>query len=223
MTVLFVIATIILFLSIDWLVRKTKEQPSAIPQPSPASIAKTYPIRIPEGIFFAPSHTWLNLYPSGKVRLGVDDFISRLVETPEIVLLKNPGEKIQKGDPLILLKEGGHFLTIRSPLAGDVLAINEELTSNPALLKERLFSDGWGYVIKPSKLGEIKRMLIGNETHAWIRNEFQRLRDFFAGMSKNGALEPAFLQDGGPPIAGVLRTMDDAVWQHLDHEFLQAQ
>ena len=219
MTVLFVIATIIIFLGIDWLMRLVKQQPISTVRPA----AATYPIRLPDGIFFTPSHTWLNLYPSGRIRLGIDDFISRLVEEPEITLLRNPGEQIQKGDPLILLKEQNHSLTIRSPFAGEVVAINEELPPHPSLLKESLFSQGWGYDIKPAKLSEIKQMMIGNETRTWIRGEFQRLRDLFASLNKNGSLAPAYLQDGGPPIAGVMKSMDDAVWQQLDKLFLQSQ
>lgn len=219
MTVLFVIATIILFLSADWILHRVRGRSLAPERPA----AKSHPIRLPEGIFFSPSHTWLSLFPSGKIRLGIDDFISSLVDMPDIKLLKNPGESIRRGDPLILLQEGGHTLTIRSPLSGKILAINEDLPGNPALLKERLFIDGWSYVIKPEKLNEIKRMLIGAESQAWIRNEFRRLRDLFAGLSKNGSLQPAFLQDGGPPVAGVLRTMDDAVWKQLDREFLEVQ
>jgi glycine cleavage system H protein len=176
---------------------------------------------LPDGVFFAPSHTWLNLYPSGTLRLGVDDFIARLVESPEILLLKCPGDHFQKGDPLIQLKEGNHALTIRSPLEGEIVAINEELTADPSLLRERMFSSGWGYIIKPSRIDEIKTMLIGSETRSWIRNEFQRLRDLFAQLNNKGSLAPACLQDGGPPIAGVLRTMDDVVWKRLDNEFLQ--
>src|ERR1051326_1527691 len=217
MTVLFMIATIIIFLSADWLLHRRQGKSLATERPA----INTYPIRLPEGIFFSPTHTWLSLFPSGKILLGVDDFISRLIDCPQSSLLKNPGENIRRGDPLILLSEGGHSLTVRSPLSGTILAVNEELPGNPALLKERLFVDGWSYVIKPERLNEIKRMLIGGESQAWIRNEFRRLRDLFAGLGKNGSLEPAYLQDGGPPVAGVLRSMDDAIWQQLDREFLE--
>lgn len=219
MTVLFVIATIIIFLSIDWLVRRLRGQPFTAEQ----SALRSSPLRLPDGIFFAPSHTWLSLYPSGTVRIGVDDFISRLVDKPDVMLLKTPGDHIFKGEPMMQLKEGVHFLTIRSPLEGEILSVNEELTEHPSFLKERLFSDGWAYVMKPNKLNEIKSMLIGTETRLWARNEFRRLRDLFASSNDNGSLAPAYLQDGGPPIAGALRTMDDAVWLQLDRDFLQVQ
>lgn len=226
MTVLFVIATIFLFLTVDWFLERRRSRlgaveaaAAAIPQPA----MDPYPVRVPDGIFFAPSHTWLNLYPSGKLRLGIDDFIARLVTRPEVILLKNAGEKVAKGEPIILLKENDHLLTVRSPLAGEILEANEELSRNPAYLRERLFGDGWGYTIKPETVSELKQMMIGGESRTWIRDEFRRLRNFFATQSTNGTLQPAFLQDGGTPAAGVLDTMDERVWHGFEEEFLKVQ
>ena len=221
MTVLFVLATIIAFLAVDWLVQRREERASA---PAPArGPAVTEPVRLPAGIFFAPSHTWLNLFPSGKTTVGVDDFVSRLLSKPEIVMLRKPKDHVGKGDPLFLLKEGNHRLTIRSPLEGEILAVNDELPKNPDLLGRRLFSDGWGYIMKPLYPSEVKKLLLGNESRLWIQREFQRLRDLFAILGREESLAPVFLQDGGPPIAGALLQMDDAVWQKLDTEFLSVQ
>ena len=222
MTVLFVIATIILFLAADWLLerRKAREgRAAAIPAVRPT--ADSYPVRVPDGIFFAPSHTWLNLYPSGTLRLGIDDFIARLVGHPEIILLKNAGDQVAKGDPIMLIKEDDHLLTVRSPLSGEILEVNEALPRNPTYLKERLFGDGWGYSIKPVAMSDLKQMMLGSESRSWVRGEFGRLRNYFASLSTDGRLQPAYLQDGGTPAAGVLGGMDDQAWQGFEQEFLQ--
>jgi len=220
MTVLFFISTVLLFLTIDWLVQRSREKrattPARVPRP-----AKELAVRIPDGIFFAPSHTWLNLFPSGKVRLGVDDFISGLLEKPVVRLLRSAGEKIAKGDPLLELTSDGHHLTVRAPIDCEILSVNASLPSNPGLLDEGLFSDGWAYTIKPSRNTDLKDLLLGSESSRWIRTEYQRLKDLLAGSSPGGELQPAYLQEGGPPIAGVLEGMDDSVWQKLDSEFLQ--
>jgi len=220
MTVLFVIATILLFLFIDWASRRVRERKNA-PAVQTAAI-RPYPIRVPEGIFFSKSHTWLNLFPSGKLRLGVDDFVGRMVENPEIILLKKTGEHVRRGEPLLTLKEDEHLLTLRSPIDGEIDSINGELPHHPELLRDQLFSDGWAYTIVPQRLSELKSMLLGTETREWMRVEFGRLRDLFAGTSSDGNVAPAYLQDGGPPMAGVMRSMDDSVWQEFETRFLAA-
>ncbi len=222
MTVLFVIATIILFLSADWILERRKaRQGKAAAIPVIRTAADPYPVRVPDGIFFAPSHTWLNLYPSGTLRLGIDDFIARLVGRPEIILLKNAGDQVAKGEPIILLKEHDRLLTVRSPLSGEILEVNDELPRNPSYLRERLFGDGWGYAIRPVSMCDLKEMMLGSESRSWVRDEFGRLRNYFASLNTNGQLQPAYLQDGGAPAPGVLGTMDERAWRGFEQEFLQ--
>jgi glycine cleavage system H protein len=222
MTVLFVVVTIVVFLTIEAFVRRAREKRGvqlamAMPAPQP----QAYPVRIPDGIFFARSHTWLNLFPSGKVRLGVDDFVGRLLEKPVVTFLKTVGESVKKGEPILVLKEGDRSLTVRAPMDGHVLARNEAIEHRPELLKEMLFTDGWAYTIKPEHPSELREMLLGEETRRWIGDEFRRLRDVFAGVTANGELVPALLQDGGPPVAGAMKHMSDDIWKGFEQEFLE--
>ncbi len=224
MTVLFVVATILVFLTIDYVVRKTRERKAL--QTFPAfqrSARQTTPVRIPEGIFFAPSHTWLNIFPSGKVYLGIDDFVTRLLEKPQITLLNRSGDKVRKGDPIMVVKEDGRELTIHAPVEGEVLSVNDELPARPELMKTLLFTDGWAYLFKPKRPSELKDMLLGEETKQWISEEFRRLRDVFAGISQEGDMIPALLQDGGPPVAGVMKHMPESVWNRFEREFLEVR
>lgn len=222
MTVLFVIATILLFLMIDWVIRRIRGESVEPIKPSTRRNL-SYPIRVPDGIFFAKSHTWLTLFPSGSVQLGVDDFVGRLLENPTVTLLKKPGDEVSKGDPIILLKENHHELTIRSPLEGTIMNSNEGLVQHPESLNERLFSDGWGYIIKPRHSNDVKGLLLGTETRTWLKDEFRRLRDLFSGVMTKDTATPAFMQDGGPPIAGVMKDMDNSIWKRFESEFLIEQ
>jgi glycine cleavage system H lipoate-binding protein len=224
MTVLFVVVTIIVFLTLEALVRHARARrgvQAAVTMHAPP--VQTYPVRIPEGIFFARSHTWLSLFPSGKVRLGVDDFVGRLLEDPEVVLLKSAGAEVRKGDPILMLKEGDRSLTIRAPMDGEILDVNDSIRTRPELLKERLFTDGWAYMVRPRRPSELRQMLLGEETSKWIGGEFRRLRDVFAGIGDRSSLVPALLQDGGPPIAGAMQQMNEEVWERFENEFLQVR
>ena len=217
MTVLLIIATILFFLTLDWAVRRGKE-PKRVPAMSGRETA--LPVRIPGGIFFARNHTWLNLFPSGKVRLGIDDFIGRLLDRPSVVFLKQEGESIARGEPIIQLKQNGHHFTVRSPLSGTVLAQNEELRTHPEKMKEMLFSDGWAYTVQPTNTTELRRCLFGAESGEWIRKEFGRLRDVLAGVADGGHASPVLLQDGGVPVAGFMKEAPQQLWDAIEQTFL---
>lgn len=223
MTALFFIATIVFFLGIDWVVQRFKKGNAAEEAGfAPQTAAPTDPLRIPEGIFFAKSHTWLNLFPSGKVRLGIDDFIGNLMEDPRIAFTLKPGDQVEKGDPLLVVEDGDRRITVRSPLAGEVLAVNADLERSPGLMRESLFSEGWAYSIRPRRLEELRSMLIGEESRSWMSNELSRLRDLLAGPAP---LQPAqaTLQDGGAPAAGLLRRLDPSKVEEFEERFLQVR
>lgn len=219
MTVIFVVMTILVFLTLDVIVRRVRAK-KAVPVALAQAARKALSVRIPEGIFFARSHTWMSLFPSGKIRLGVDDFVGRLLDNPQVRYLRGAGDTVKKGDPLFALSEGGRTLTIHAPMAGRIVSVNEELPAKPELLKENLFSDGWAFTIQPEKPSELRQMLLGEETGTWIADEFRRLRDVFAAVTSEGQLVPALLQDGGPPVAGALKQMGADVWQNFEEEFL---
>lgn len=222
MTALFFIATIVFFLSIDWVVQRLKrtnaEEASFVPQ---AAVQPNL-LRIPEGIFFARSHTWLNLFPSGKVRLGIDDFVGSLIENPRITFALKPGDQVEKGDPLMVVEDGDQRVTIRSPLAGEILAVNADLEKSPQLMRESLFSEGWAYSIRPRRLEELRSMLIGEESRSWMSNELRRLRDLLAGAASL-QLAPATLQDGGAPATGLLKRLDRSKVEEFEEQFLQVR
>jgi glycine cleavage system H lipoate-binding protein len=223
MTPLFVVATILIFLGVDWIVQRRRAKKLAMAGAPIVSVgAQPFPLRIPEGIFFAKSHTWLSLFPSGKVRLGVDDFVANLLERAGVTLVKNVGEHVEKGEPLLVLYENGQALTVRAPISGDIVSVNEKLEEGRGLKHEDLFSDGWAYTIQPSRPDELRGLLLGNESRSWMSGELRRLRDFFAQAIANGVPIPA-LQDGGTPAPGALLHLGPEVWKRFEQQFLQAE
>jgi glycine cleavage system H protein len=211
MTVLLVVLTIAVFLTVDWLLHRGKMPVAATRATSPA-------VRLPSGVFFARSHTWLNLFPSGHAWLGVDDFVSRLLDQPALRFRVEPGTHVTRGEPLLELEEDGRTLTIRSPIDARVVGLNPVLASDPGTLQSAPFSDGWVCELIPDRHSDVKSMMLGAESQNWMQREFGRLRDLFAGAG--GVLEPAMLQDGGPPVAGAMRQADEEIWQRFDREFL---
>lgn len=225
MTVILVALSILFFLALDWLVLGRKEREGVLAMGKARRPVDAVRVRLPGGIFFAPSHTWLNLFPTGKIVLGVDDFVSRLLEEPRVTLLKTTGEHVDRGEPILRLETSGHSLTVRSPIDGRILTPNTRLVSTPSLMRDALFSDGWAYVMKPDDARDLKDFMLGEESQGWIKAEFGRLRDLLAGVANAGqpVLSPALLQDGGPPVVGIMESMDDPTWQRFEATFLQVR
>ena len=216
MTVLLFVTLIIIFLSVDY-VRQRKHKLVPVVHETQTS---SDPLRVPPGVFFAPSHTWMTLFPSGKVRIGVDDFVLRMMKNPELVLLKKAGSSVRKGEPLLQIKDASRTMTACSPIDAEVVELNSTIRENPQSLRESLFSNGWAYTMKPEKSSELTRMLLGEQSHAWIQQEFGRLRDFIAGFSTEGSLVPVLMQDGGLTAEGILDSFSTAQVAQFEQNFL---
>jgi glycine cleavage system H lipoate-binding protein len=212
MTVAFVILTIAFFLALDWMLERGRRH-------SPAAAGGARPaLRLPRGVFFARSHTWLSLFPSGRAWLGVDDFIVHLLERPRVRVLKAPGERVARGEPLVALDEDGRSLVVRCPVGARVVAVN---AAPAAASAGRTLFDGWVVELEPERVSELRTLLLGEETSAWIREELARLRDLLAGASPG--LCPAALSDGGPPAPGALKLADAETWRRFEQEFLEVR
>ena len=217
MTVLLFILTIILFLGVDVVLqRKSKVAPARFMERRSAQDH----LRAPRGIFFAPSHTWLSLFPSGAVRLGVDDIVLRMMEKPDVVFLKKSGTEAKKGEPIIQLREDERTLTVRSPIDCEIVELNEAVKNHPELMKESLFSAGWAYTMKPRRISDLTQMIFGENTRAWVQEEFGRLRDFIAASPQSGTLAPVLMQDGGMHVEGAAKHLSAKRCQEFEQEFL---
>jgi glycine cleavage system H protein len=216
MTVLLFISTIVVFLSIDYFVQRKKKTAQVLQTIRPQSL----PFRAPAGIFFTKSHTWLSLFPSGKIQLGIDDFLARMFTTPTVVMLKNDGDRVVKGEPIVKLNEGANTLFVRSPIEGTVEAVNTQLVKNPKLMNDALFSEGWAYTMQPANASDLRAFFLGDNTRVWLKEETGRLRDFFAHLT---APVPAFMQDGGELMRGVLNNLNSEQCKKFENEFLRVE
>lgn len=215
MTVILVLLTIAVVLLVDWLINGRRLAAMRDAQPA---VAEPTAVRLPRGVFFAPSHTWLNILPSGRAFLGVDDFVTRLADKPRLLMLKEAGARVARGEPLLALEDGERRLTVRSPLDAMVLEVNSESERLGAAHKAAPLCDSWACQLLPDRPQDLKALLLGDEADSWMQAELRRLRDFFASASP--ALSPAMLQDGGQPVAGAMKHASRELWQRFEDEFL---
>ncbi len=232
MTAILVILTIILFITIDYLVykkrgtallqvaRRTAETESTInfiPRP-----ITDEDVLIPSGIFLHPNHTWAHILQSGKVKVGIDAFISKIVGTIDRISLPAIGAEVKKGEPIFSLNSKGKVLSFASPINGKIVSINDELAKNPTLLTDP-YKNGWSVLIEPKNLSsDVPKLKISEEAASFIKSELKRFKEFLIGVANGNALGLQTLQDGGLPAADVLSLLDGEKWKLFQKEFLSA-
>lgn len=224
MVALFVLASILLFVLVDLLVQRAQRRKEAL-APKPVRIPVADRFLIPRGFFLSRGHSWIELLSSGNARMGIDDFVQKLVGKIDGVRVAPVQSQISKGDPLFTISREGRTLSIPSPLSGKIMEVNAELLRQPAALNTDPYVSGWGVIIEPSSLAnELRLFSIAESAASWLRKEVTRFRNFIKDSASRMAAGPlpagVTLLDGGTPVAGVLRMTDEKTWNEFQHEFL---
>ncbi len=178
---------------------------------------------LPGGLFFHPGHTWVNLLFSGLVKVGVDDFLQRLIGHMDQVALPAVGTELKEGQPFVTIRQGGRTAVLPAPVDGVVCAVNEELVKAPGLLKRDPYTRGWLVALRPSNLSaDLPHLEVGENALAWLREELARLRDFLRVTlsQRRDALVGATAADGGLVADGLLEHLDDEAWNTFQWEFI---
>jgi glycine cleavage system H lipoate-binding protein/ABC-type phosphate transport system substrate-binding protein len=180
-------------------------------------------INAPSGLLYDKTHTWAFMEKDGMVRVGIDDFLQHVTGPLTKVKMKNPGDQVKKGEPVLSIIQNGKLLNINSPVSGTIVAQNEILTGNPSAINESPYASGWVYMIKPSNWArEIQFFHMADKYQEWIKTEFTRLKDFLAETihSKNPAYAQVVLQDGGVIKDHVLADFGPDVWEEFQTNFV---
>ena len=182
-------------------------------------------LSIPRGIHLDPTHTWAFLERSGKVRVGIDEFLMHI--TGKIMQLTSPkkGAIVKKGDVLATIEQNGKFLKLYSPINGKIVKQNNKLIRNPEKLGENSLFDDWLYKIEPTNwVKDSKLLLLSTKAEKWLMKEYDRLREFLIFSSQKYSVSPNLiaLQEGGPLQDFVLYNLSDEIWQEFQSEFIDA-
>lgn len=180
-------------------------------------------LNIPQGLFFSKNHTWVYLEKTGNAKIGIDDFLQKVVGEVQIVPLKSSGEQVQKNDVLAEIEQNGKRLKIVSPISGEVIATH--LPENKlGLPNSDPYEEGWFYALKPSNWkAETSGFFLAEEATNWIKNELERLKDFLnVSMAKySGESAALAFQEGGELVANPLSHVQPEIWDDFQKQFLE--
>jgi len=225
MVIIIFIAFIVTCITVDAVIQYSRRKRAKTPDKSEVSsrVFNEASLSAPLGLYFDKTHTWAYIEKNGLVKIGIDDFILHITGALNRVKMKNPGEIIQKGEPVLSIIRNGKQLTINSPVSGTIKSQNHRLTEDCSLINSSPFYEGWVYMIEPSNwLRETQFMFMGDKYKEWLKNEFSRLKDFLASIRliDNKELLPIMLQDGGELKDDLLADCEPELWEEFQIKFI---
>lgn len=225
LVILVLAMVIILGFVISAIVRRYRKQEKVIPDFNDSLPGfNENSVEVPKGICFNKSHSWAFMEKDGNVSIGIDDFLQHVTGPLTRVEMRNPGEKVKKGEFLFSIVQSGKRLSLYSPVSGIIKQQNETLKEDASTINSSPYSDGWIYRIEPSNwFVEVNFMDMADKYKKWINTEFSRMKDFLATTLKPDSLEYSHvvLQDGGLIKEGILADFGPEVWDDFQTNFLE--
>lgn len=187
--------------------------------PSHGHSPSKHEFNVPIGVFVSPDHTWVNIELNGALRVGIDDFASKLIGPIDDVVLPRPKTEVKRGEPLFTIRQGDRELTVPSPVTGTVTAVNSELHDNAELIDRNPYEHGWMCCIEATNLREdLQPLRIGAEALTWYRDEIEK---FMAIVDETSAPEPAVHTESAAPKRRA-QVMSDSVFDTFSKRFLHS-
>jgi len=121
-----------------------------------------------EGTKFTKEHEWIIISSEGLAMIGISDFAQEQLGDIVSVELPKVGSKFRQMQPLAIVDSVKTSSDIYSPLSGEVVQVNDELSEHPEWINESPYELGWIVKIKPSNMEELDDLMTAGQYSEFI-------------------------------------------------------
>ena len=112
-----------------------------------------------EDLLYTKTHCWVREEEDGEVVVGITDFAQEQMTELTFVELPEVGEVVAEGDEIAVVESVKAANDVYAPLAGEVVAVNEELSEEPELVNQDPFGKGWLFRMRLSNADDLSKLM----------------------------------------------------------------
>lgn len=107
-------------------------------------------MNIPDELRYAATHEWVRLGDDGMATVGISDFAQDALGDVVYVDLPDVGSEITAGEAFAEVESTKSVNDVYAPVAGTVVAVNEDLADQPELVNSDPYGEAWFARIEPA-------------------------------------------------------------------------
>jgi len=111
-----------------------------------------------EAIKYTKEHEWLKLEDGNVAVIGITAYAQDALGDLVFVELPDVGRTVSKGEDFAVVESVKTAAEVYSPVAGEIVAINDNLSSDPELIKKSL-EEGWIVKIKVTDESDLEELM----------------------------------------------------------------
>lgn len=111
-----------------------------------------------DNLKYTKEHEWLKMEGDNVVVIGITAYAQDALGDLVFVELPEVGRKVGKGEDFAVVESVKTAAEVYSPVAGEIVAVNDNLSDNPELIKKSL-EEGWIAKIKITNPKELEGLM----------------------------------------------------------------
>lgn len=124
-------------------------------------------MNIPSNLKYTKDHEWIRIEGSEAV-IGVTDFAQGQLGDIVFIEVETQGETLEMEEVFGTIEAVKTVSDMFMPIAGEVLEVNEKITSSPEVVNKDPYGDGWMIRIKITKPEQLAHLLSPEQYGALI-------------------------------------------------------
>jgi glycine cleavage system H protein len=123
---------------------------------------------IPSDLKYTKEHEWVKIENNTAV-IGITDYAAG--ELGDIVFVEMPkvGAKVQQMKAFGTIEAVKAISDLFSPISGEVVAVNDAVANEAAVINKDPYGNGWIIKVKYSNAGELKSLLSAADYEALLK------------------------------------------------------
>lgn len=115
---------------------------------------------VPAELSYTSEHEWVSaLTAEGTVRVGITDHAQDALGDVVYVDLPSVGDSVAAEDSFGEIESTKSVSDLFAPIAGEIVAVNEGLENDPALVNSDPYGEGWIIEIRPENADDLANLL----------------------------------------------------------------
>jgi len=114
---------------------------------------------IPAEFKYSEEHEWVNSENIDKIIVGITGFAAGTLGDVVFVELPNIGTEVKQFEKFGEIESVKAVSDLFAPISGTIIKRNENLVSEPELVNQDAYGDGWLITISPTDLKELDGLM----------------------------------------------------------------
>jgi glycine cleavage system H protein len=121
---------------------------------------------LPGDLQYTNEHEWLRQEEDGSVTIGITDYAQTALGDLVYVELPDVGQDLDAGGEMAVVESVKAASDVYAPVAGSVVAVNEDLADDPEKINADPYGDGW--IVRLQASGDAGETMDPNAYQAFL-------------------------------------------------------